>query len=340
MSDFKIDRIDQINLEVFGGCNLSCPMCPQGIKNGREKEFKKNLDEETFKKIIDQAIPLGLKFVNLSGSGEPLLNKNFEKYCSYLRKRGVISMINTNGKLLTKEKFEQLCIAGLDIIKVSCMGWDRESYAHWMSHDYYEQMREILAECLEILDKKKYSTYLQTNHLIQDYNQKDYQLEKYLENWINYLNIDGEIWMSHNWSGVYEDDQSGKTHSRHKKFSERKRRSCGRPLSNVIEIRAGGIGKRRGAVVPCPNVLGQDSKAVLGHIDQNSLIDVINGEKYLDLRKKHVEGNFDDIDFCKDCDHLIDVPEALVWTNIKKRKYGGSRISFIDYIGSIKNFKK
>ena len=98
MSDFKIDRIDQINLEVFGGCNLSCPMCPQGIKNGREKEFKKNLDEETFKKIIDQAIPLGLKFVNLSGSGEPLLNKNFENIVLF-RKRGVISMINTNGKL-------------------------------------------------------------------------------------------------------------------------------------------------------------------------------------------------------------------------------------------------
>ena len=47
---------------------------------------------------------------------------------------------------MNKRKFEQLCIAGLDIIKVSCMGWDRESYAHWMSHDYYEQMREILAE--------------------------------------------------------------------------------------------------------------------------------------------------------------------------------------------------
>ena len=339
-NNFKINIIEQINLEVFGGCNLACPMCPQGIDGGREKEFKKSLSDEMFKKIIDEAIPLGLKFVNLSGSGEPLLNKNFEQYCTYLRERGVISMINTNGKLLTKDKFEKLCIAGLDIIKVSCMGWDRESYKHWMSHDYFDEMRAVLIECLDLLDKKKYKTFLQTNHLIQDYNQKDYQLQKYLDNWINYLKIDGEVWMSHNWSGVYNEDEPGTTHSRHEKFSQRKKRSCGRPLANVIEIRAGGLGKSKGAVVPCPNVLGQDSKAVLGHMDQNSLLEIVNGEKFIDLRKKHVAGDFEDIDYCRNCDHLIDVPESLVWTNIEKRKYGGSRVSFIDYVGSIKNYDK
>ena len=33
-------------------------------------------------------------------------------------------MINTNSEVLTKEKFENLCIAGLDIIKVF-VGWDK-----------------------------------------------------------------------------------------------------------------------------------------------------------------------------------------------------------------------
>jgi len=209
-------------------------------------------------------------------------------------------------------------------------------------------MRETLAECLEILKVKKYNTMLQTNHLIQDYDKKDYQLQKYMDNWINYLNIKGEVWLVHNWSGVYGEDstlatgatQGDISHSRHEKFEKRNRRSCGRPLANVIEIRAGGLGKHRGAIVPCPNVLGQDSKAVLGHLDENSLLEIINGEKYVDLRKKHIDGDFDEIDYCKDCDHLIDVPESLVWTNIDNRKYGGSRISFTDYLGAIENFKK
>ena len=335
MKNYKINHINQLNLEVFGGCNLACPMCPQGIEDGREKEFKKNLNEDLFKKIIDEAIPLGLKYVNLSGSGEPLLNKKFAKYCSYLKDRGVISMIQTNGKLLTLEKFEELCEAGINIIKVSCMGWDKESYAKWMSYDNFDNMRATLKKCLKLLKEKKYETYLQTNHLIQDYEQKDYQLKMYLDNWVNYLNIDSEIWLSHNWSGCYDE----KNASRYNKYKTRTKRSCGRPLANVIEIRAGGLGKSRGAVVPCPNVLGHDSIAVMGHVENNKLLDVINNDKFQDLRKKHVEGDFDSIDFCKNCDHLLDVPESLVWTNIDRREYGGSRVSFIDYVGSIKNYK-
>ena len=144
-------------------------------------------------------------------------------------------MINTNGKLLTKEKFENLCIAGLDIIKVSCMGWDKESYAHWMSHDYFDQMRETLAQCLKVLKEKKYNTFLQTHHLIQDYNKKDYQLQKYLDNWVNYLGIDSEIWLAHNWSGVYNEDAPNTTHSRHQEFRENKK-ILWKTLANVIEI--------------------------------------------------------------------------------------------------------
>ena len=157
----------------------------------------------------------------------------------------------------------------------------------------------------------------------------------YLDNWVNYLNIDSEIWLAHNWSGCYDE----KNASRYTKYESRTKRSCGRPLANVIEIRAGGLGKSRGAVVPCPNVLGQDSIAVMGNVENDKLIDVINNKKFQDLRKKHVEGDFDSIDFCKNCDHLLDVPESLVWTNVDRREYGGSRVSFIDYVGSIKNYK-
>ena len=50
MKNFKINEVYQLNMEVFGGCNLACPMCPQGMEDGREKDFKKNLGENLFKK--------------------------------------------------------------------------------------------------------------------------------------------------------------------------------------------------------------------------------------------------------------------------------------------------
>ena len=326
----KINKVEQLSIELAGGCNLACPMCPQA--DGREKDFLGALPFEVFTKAVDEALPLGLKFVNLGGSGEPMLYKKINEVVSYLTERNLESLIYTNGTYLTPEKFEKLCQSGLTTCKDSCQGYNRESYHKWMSKDQYDFIRANLKKCVDILkNNPNYTTELQTNHLIHDYDELEYQKNLYIENWIDYLGVTGEIWMTHNWSGQFE------SIPRHEIFESRERRSCGRPLTNVIEVRAGGIGKQKGAVVPCPNVLGQDSKAVMGHLDDSSLLEVINSEVFQDLRKAHLNKDFDRIDYCKGCDQLIETPEALVWTNIDNRAYGESRISNIDYVGTAKS---
>ena len=328
----KINKIEQINLELFGGCDLVCPMCPQSW--GREKDFLKSLDFELIKSIIDQAIPLGLKYATLAGSGEPLLSKHLVKTVKYLSDNKVETLIYSNANRLTLELFEDLCVAGLTTLKISCQGWDRESYKEWMSHDAFDRIREILKDCNNLLTANKYKTLLQTNHLIHDYSNLEYQKKMYIDNWINYTGLTGEIWMDHNWSGQYDEENL----KRDIIFEKRKKRSCGRPLANVVEIRAGGLGKNKGAVVPCPNVLGQDSRAVMGHLSDSKLIDIVNGKKMMHLRDVHLKETFEEIDYCKDCDQLIDAEETLVWTNISDRAYGESRVSGIEYVGAEKEF--
>jgi len=73
-------------------------------------------------------------------------------------------------------------------------------------------------------------------------------------------------------------------------------------------------------------VLGKDSEAVLGHLDGQSIAEVVGGDAYEELRAAHREGRFDDISYCKDCDQLYDLPESLVWSNIPGRAYGESKI--------------
>ena len=48
-------KLRQLDMELFGGCNYSCSMCPQGSDKGREPEFKKALSWSNFLKIIDDA---------------------------------------------------------------------------------------------------------------------------------------------------------------------------------------------------------------------------------------------------------------------------------------------
>lgn len=322
----QIHEIKQINLEMAGGCNLKCPMCPQST--GREKDFMKRLPLEEFRKIIDQAIPVGLKYVTLNGSGEPLLHTGLEDAIAYLTERGLASLIYTNGTRLTPERFERLCQAGLTVCKVSCMGWDRESYAKWMSVDAFDQVRANLKASVAILAAKNYRTMLQTNHLIHDYDKLEYEKQMYLDNWVNYLGVKAEIWLTHNWAGQYANDGV----KREQTFQGRRRRSCGRPLAPVIEIRAGGLAGKHGAVVPCPYVLGIDSKAVMGHTEDTPLMDIVNGEPMQALRAAHLQGNFDSVDYCRNCDQLLEIEESLVWTNIEGRTYGTSRVSLVSYL--------
>ena len=54
--------------------------------------------------------------------------------------------------------------------------------------------------------------------------------------------------------------------------------------------------------------------------------EIVKGKKYEELRLAHKENRFDDIDYCKDCDMLYDIPESLVWTNCENRNYGQSII--------------
>jgi len=322
------NTIKQINMEVVGACNLRCTMCPHSIGSGREQEFNTVMPIDLCFKIIDEAIPLGLKYVTFGGGGEATLHKKLEDIVRYLSDRNIKTLMYTNGQKLTPEYFVRLCESGMGTVKVSCHGYDRESYHKWMSTDTYHSVRGYLRECFSILSENEYETTLETNHIIHEYDQLEYQKKRYLQNWVEYLgNNKAEIWLKYNWAGTYSNEGV----PRHKLFSGKEIRTCGRPMGSIMEVRSGGLNGKKGAVVPCPYVLGQDSKAVMGHLEDESILDAFNSPEMLRLRKAHIEKKFDEFDYCKNCDHLIELPEALVWTNHENRNYGSSRISNIKY---------
>ena len=105
-----------------------------------------------------------------------------------------------------------------------------------------------------------------------------------------------------------------------------KRRSCSRPFSPLLQVRAGGLGGHTATVVSCCMVLGKDSKVVLGHLDDQTILEVVSGSHYVHLRDAHSEIRFDEISYCAKCDQLYDLPDSLVWINIEGREYGQSKV--------------
>lgn len=316
-------KIRQIALEIYGGCNYACPMCPQA--EGRERDYLKKIPVEVFKKVVDDGLQYGLEVVSLQGSGEPTLHPQMAEFARYVKSKGLKCISLTNGLLLSPKLSEDLIRSGLDTLRVSAIGYDRETYHKWMSQDAFERVREQVIRFREIRDRLGAKTELTLYHLVLNADDKDREVELYRRNWVEHCGVPGEIWMMHNWGGTYE---AGIPYHR----AHGAKRSCGRPRSPYLTVRAGGTGGHTGTVVPCCFVLGQDSKAELGHLDTQSIAEVVAGPAYESLRRLHDAHDFDAIDYCKNCDQLYDAPESLVWSNIPDKKYGQSKyLKDLDY---------
>ena len=319
-------HIDRAVIEVAGGCNYSCSMCPQDIREGgRDKRFRRIMKLDEFEGYVADCAKHGLRVVNLDGSGEATMAKNLPEYIKVVKKYNAQAIIFSNGFKMEGQFMKDCVDAGLDFYRFSFIGSTGEDYTKWMHNSiggHYEKIKQNIKEMVAYIEESGADCTVATYHLITDNEKVEEELERY-KALVEELGVKTEIWKMHNWSGVYEigdNARSGKT------------KTCGRPFSPDLVIRAGGLEKGKfGAVHPCCQVLGQDEKAVLGHASEESVIDIFFGEEYEALREGHRTGNYPD--YCKTCDFLIDDPETLVYSNHDRdlHKMMGTNFSLDDF---------
>ena len=87
-------RVTQLDLELNGGCNYKCEMCPQ--TEGREI-LPQKLPSSVLSKILDDALQYGVESVSLHGSGEPTLNADMPEAVRAVKSRGLKCLSFTNG---------------------------------------------------------------------------------------------------------------------------------------------------------------------------------------------------------------------------------------------------
>ena len=310
MSSLKLQRIV---MEVFGGCNYTCQMCPQS-NPGRGKNFTRKMPLAEFKRILDMIVPkYGKPVINLEGSGEPTMAKDLYEYVAAVKERGLKCYMYCNGAKLQGDFMKKVIDAGIDFIRFSVIGYNREVYKKWMNIDNFDLIIDNISEAKKYVDTTGSNCQLSTYHLITDNNNILKEIDEYKKNVVTKTRSLAYIWKMHNWSGNYENKNERK---------KTERRSCGRPNAPELTVRAGGEKGRTAAIVPCCQTLGppNEEKSILGHLDKNSFEDVYFGSKFEALRKAHNEKKFDEIDYCKDCDFLYQDPEVLVWSNDKTAK--------------------
>src|SRR3712207_1642709 len=113
-------------------CNLACTYCNEFDKTSEPVP----LDE--MKRRFDKLAELGTSVVTISG-GEPMLHPNIYEIIAYIRSKGMIAGLISNGYYFQPEKIKRLNEAGLDYLQISIDN---------------VQPDEVSKKSLKVLDKK------------------------------------------------------------------------------------------------------------------------------------------------------------------------------------------
>ncbi|HWR35951.1 MAG TPA: radical SAM protein [Clostridia bacterium] len=93
-------------------CNLACAYCNE------YDNVSKPVAMDVMRERVDHLARLGTTIVTISG-GEPLLHPELDDIIRYMRRRGIITGLITNGYLLTADRIKRLNDAGLDHMQIS-----------------------------------------------------------------------------------------------------------------------------------------------------------------------------------------------------------------------------
>jgi len=152
------NRILTLVVEPSSKCNLTCSFCD--LHSGRiqniDKKYKGIMTSGTFRILVDQLTGLSyrLRQLQIQGNGEPLLNKDIDKFIAYASEKNIADSIRltTNGTMLTPRILGKLLDSGVDEIRVSLDVADKSLYSQFKGKDLYEKVYKNLINAIEKIE--------------------------------------------------------------------------------------------------------------------------------------------------------------------------------------------
>jgi pyruvate-formate lyase-activating enzyme len=276
---------DRMYLEATNFCNLRCVMCPTGL--GLLTRPQGFMDYDLFTQIIDEMAP-HVHTTTLHIWGEPLLHPRVYDMIAYCRSHGLHSEISTNVTLLNEESSRQILEAGLGAIYLCLDGATQETYERVRRRADFEQARENILRFAEMKSERGQGPRVSVQ--IINIKPTAAEIEQFKRVW-SIPGVDRVLVKAFDsWGGQVEE---------------------------INELR----GDDTGAMLPqkryhCPNLwyhvhiywdgtlvcCDRDFNALnpLGNV-KDGVMNAWNGPRMVELRRKHLQGNLDDVASCKGC---------------------------------------
>ena len=268
-----------VSIEPSNTCNARCVMCPYN-KMTRPKEI---MPIELFKKIVDDCLREGVKNFNLNFYNEPFLDPLIFERIKYLNLKSVRVKLFSNGSTLNKEKAEELLKSGLDEVVFSVDSHIKE---------VYEKIRKglnfdaVVSNISYLMNRRNQLKLTKPRVKVVFVRQKENkaELEGYKKFWRD--KVDKII--------ISFDDNRNATSEFFSKHQKRMPFPCNKLWAELNVVSSGKV------ALCC---IDYDAQEIIGDFKKQSLKEIWNGEKFQNIREKHLSYQANKILLCNSCVH-------------------------------------
>lgn len=304
------------NIETTNNCNMTCSMCPRTNLMEREITY---ISDQVFNTVLDQAGPhnredfeefkefirreYGIEenhcsedafyfhvvsnCITLHGYGEPIIDPNIVKRVQACTDRNLSTYFSCVPANINIKRMVKLMEAGLSVIKFSIDALDDAAQKAIRGRN--NNFKKAFEKIVEIINYKNSHPKLKTTIVVTmiSFSDSEAQLHKdFMDMWKDYPVYAYIKSQDNKWYFEKKEDAANRSH-----YMEQ---YCEYPWTSLTVM-------ANGVVVPCTQ--DYNCEMNMGNINDSSLKDIWNNNKYTELRKAHITGKFSKGHKCKDkCD--------------------------------------
>jgi MoaA/NifB/PqqE/SkfB family radical SAM enzyme len=280
---------DAIKIEITGRCNYNCSFCAQ---KSSLREIG-DIDRNFLYRILWEAKSIGVKEIGMFLLGESFLVKELAEYIKYAKEVVGIEyvFITTNGSMCSPERMIPIIDAGLDSIKFSINAGTREKYKEIHSCDRFDHVVSNV-KWLSNYKKENNIDHLRTcvsSIMIPDDKEELEAFKKDMEQYVD----DVYFLPLYNQAGHIGGDEYTKIIG-----------NPGRAESMVDPIPCWALFNAskitwNGWLTAC--CFDHDEKFEIADLNKVSLTEAWNNEKFVNMRREHLENTLSNKSLCGKC---------------------------------------
>jgi len=292
----KISTIELTNL-----CQMNCKMCPRS----RMTRPLGLMDFQLYRRIIDQIRPYANNYVCLHGFGDSLLHPQIGRFISYAAEKGFKTTLSTNPSSLQERVIRILFDSGLYRLIIALDGTNPLTYRYLRGPraDYHEALQNIHLLLKTKLEEGRRLPLIEISMIRMK--ETDAEVEHFKRLWKRPGVDHVFIKTFKTWDGSQPEIMEMAEGSQYSSaFRNPRPYPCFR-LWLVMSV------LWDGRVVPC--CYDYDAKCVLGNLQEQTLLQIWNGDRLREIRRHALANDYSQNPLCRHCREREGAPTSRLY---------------------------